>query len=124
MKTTNWLVLGLAVILVLCIGLALGAGLLGYGVPGGMMGRWGGYNYPGGMMGGWGWGLGGLLVMGLLALVPIGFLVLLVLGIVWLVKAVSVPTAQPPISSAVCPACHRSVQSDWQVCPQCGQKLQ
>ena len=54
MKTAMWIVLGLAVLLVLCIGLALGAGFLGYGNPDGMMGRWGGNGYPGGMMGGWG----------------------------------------------------------------------
>ena len=121
MRPTAWIALGSAVILVLCIGLALGAGVLGYGFPGGMMGRLGGYGYPGGMMGGWGWG--GLLGMGLMGLAGIAFLVLLVLGIVWLVRQATPAAAQPPVIGAVCPACHKGVQADWQSCPHCAQKL-
>ena len=122
MKTRNWLTMAVAVILVLCLGLALGAGLLGHGFPGGMMGRSGGYGYSGGMMGGWGQGIGGLLVMGLMFLVPLAFLALFVLGIVWLVRAVSSPEAQsaPPDT---CPACHKGIQTDWQNCPYCGKAL-
>jgi hypothetical protein len=122
MKASHWLAIGLGLILVLCIGLALGAGVLGYGFPGGMMGRWGSYGYPGGMMGGWGWGVGALLGMGLMWLVPLGFLAALVLGIVWLVRSTSAPAVlSAPVDT--CPACHRDVQTDWQNCPYCGKPL-
>ena len=121
MKTAMWIVLGLAVLIVLCIGLVLGAGFLGYGNSGGMMGPWGGNGYPGGMMGGW--GLGGLLGMGLLWAAGLAFLVVLVLGVVWLVKQTTQPVAQPPAAGAVCPTCHKGVQADWKTCPYCEQKL-
>lgn len=121
-KTRNWLAVALALILVLCVGLALGAGLRGYGFPGGMMGRLGGYGFPGGMMGGWGWGLGSLLVMGLMWLVPLGFVALLALGVIWLVRSVSAPAVlSTPVGT--CPACHKNVQADWQNCPHCGSPL-
>ena len=128
MKATMWIALGFALIVVLLIGVALGAGLLGYGFPGGMMGRTGGYGYPFGMMGGWGWGIGGLVIMGLMMLVPLGFRVVLVAGIVGLVRALSVPPAPlaPPASAApasTCPACHQNTQADWQNCPYCGSSL-
>ncbi len=122
MKTSNWLAMVLVVILVLCVGLALGSGLLGHGFPGGMMGRFGGYGYPGSMMGGWGWGLGGLLAFGLRLLVPLGFVALMVLGIIWLVRTVSSPAVQAPPADT-CPACHKNIQNDWQNCPYCGKTL-
>jgi hypothetical protein len=122
MKTHNWLAVALVVILVLCLGLALGASLRGYGFPGGMMGRFGGYGFPGGMMGGWGWGIGGLLVMGLMWLVPLGFVALLALGIIWLVRALSSPAVQSSPADT-CSACHKIVQADWQNCPYCGKTL-
>jgi len=123
MKTTNWLALGLAMAFLLIIGLALGTGLLGYCYPGGMMGPWGTGWYPSGMMGGWIWGLSGLMVMFLMWLVPITFVALLVLGLVWLVQAISKPGSQPPVTAATCPECHKNVQADWQHCPYCGRKL-
>jgi hypothetical protein len=122
MKTSNWLGIAVALILVLCIGLALGAALFGYGFPGGMMGRLGGYNYSGGMMGGWGRGIGGLPIMGLMWLVPLGFLALMALAAVWLVRALSSPSVQSPPADT-CPACNKKVQSDWQNCPHCGKIL-
>jgi hypothetical protein len=127
MKTGNWLAVTLVAVLVLCLGLALGAGLLGYGIPGGMMGRWGGYAFPGGMIGGRGWGVGGLLAMGLMWLIPLGFLALLVLGIVGLVRTVSSPvvhsTPVQPAPVQSCPDCHKQTQADWQNCPYCGKSL-
>lgn len=129
MRTATWILLGLVIALVLLIGLALGAGLLGYGFPVGLMGSRGTYGYPGGMMGGWSWGWGWILVMGLMMLVPLGFLVLLVLGIVWLVRQAASPVAsappapQPPAIGGVCPSCHKGVQDDWKTCPYCEQKL-
>ncbi len=122
MKAIAWIALGTALVLVLFIGLALGAGILGYGYPGGMMGRWGGYGGPGGMMGGWAWGLGGLLGMALMTLVPLAFLALLVLGTFWLVRVASAPHTQPA-PCFTCPTCNHSVQADWRNCPNCGRTL-
>jgi hypothetical protein len=86
------------------------------------MERWGGYGCPGGMMGGWDWGIGGLLVIGMMWLVPLGLLALLVLGVVWLVHAGDAPAVQSA-PAATCPACHKNIQSDWQNCPYCGKTL-
>lgn len=122
MKAINWLALGLIITILFLIGLALGTGLLGY-CSTGMMGPWGFYAYPGGMMGGWGRGLGSLLLIGLMGLIPLSLLALLMLGIVWLVRTISAPAAQPPVAIATCPDCHKAIQADWQNCPYCGRKL-
>ncbi len=146
MGRSGWLgalVFGLVVLLVFCVGIALlpilfggfggyGPGYFGGGWgPGGMMGGRGmmGGWFPGGMMGGPGFGLGlfELLAMAVMVGLPVLFLVLLVLGIVWLVKYFSAPrvpgataAVQP---SATCKSCQKPVQADWQVCPYCGNKL-
>ncbi len=72
----------------------------------------------------------GGLIGGLFAL---GFLALVVLGIIWLVrnlgkpKVVDVPAATPvAIPAAIgnsCKKCGRSIQDDWKVCPHCGKKV-
>ncbi len=90
------------------------------GAPGWGMHRYGGMHGYGGMMrgsGGFGfmpfggmW-LGGLLQLGLLALV--------VAGIVWVVKAIRTPRA----AARSCTKCGRAVQDEWKVCPHCGNKL-
>jgi hypothetical protein len=77
-----------------------------------------------GMMGG-GPGLffGGLL--------QIGFLVLLVLGIIWLVRKLQNPApvaapmapAAPVTPPASCGKCGYPVQNEWKVCPNCGKKI-
>jgi len=67
-------------------------------------------------------------------LVSLGFLVLVVLGIIWLVRSlrkplpvVDVPAAMPePIPAAVvnpCKKCGRPLEADWNVCPHCGKKV-
>ncbi|MBI5955371.1 MAG: hypothetical protein HY871_00055 [Chloroflexi bacterium] len=140
MGRSRWLgalVFGLVVLLVFCVGIALlpvlfggsggyGPGYFGGGWgPGGMMGGW----YPGGMMGGPGFGLGlfRLLTMAAMVGLPVLFLVLLALGIVWLVKYFSAPQAPGATAavqpSATCKSCQKPVQADWQVCPYCGNKL-
>jgi hypothetical protein len=91
-----------------------------------MMGRsWmGGY---GGMMGGFNsmhpFGWGGMLLGWL---IPVGVIVLLVIGTIALVNNLnrSGSTSQPPtISGRTCPNCGKPAQSDWNTCPYCGQKL-
>lgn len=104
-------VFGLVVLVVLAGGLVLLSlfwGLNGMGF--GMMGP--------GMMGGFGllwWLLG--------CLAPLGLLVLLVAGAVWLLAATRAASggAQPPAER--CPNCGQPVQANWRVCPNCGTPL-
>lgn len=122
MDRTNWAQVAVFALVVLLVFL-IGASLLSLGGswgPGGMMGP--------GMMGGWGFGLFGWLFMLLWLLFPLGLLVLLALGIVWLFRQMSGPSGQggsPPQTPAgqACPNCGRPVQADWRHCPYCGQEL-
>jgi hypothetical protein len=102
-------------------------------------GGWGGYGMRGpGMMDFGRRGLFGGLIGGLLCL---GFLALVVLGIIWLVRylrkqsagsAVIAPVTAPvaavaePVVPVVeahpCPKCGESVQEGWKHCPNCGKK--
>ncbi len=82
---------------------------------GGMMG--GGFNsmHPfgwGGMLLGW--------------LIPVGVIVLMVIGAVALVNNLnrSGSASQPPaVLGRTCPNCGKPAQGDWSTCPYCGQKL-
>jgi hypothetical protein len=76
---------------------------------------------------------GGFIFMFLFPLLMLGLLALVFIvaagGMGW-IRGVSAqaPTVQPvypaPLfSSKTCPACHRPVQADWQVCPYDGTKL-
>jgi uncharacterized membrane protein len=113
MKKINWLVVVvvglLTLFLLFGIGMFGGRGYRGYG----MMGP--------GMMGGWGYSPFGWIGMIFMWLIPIGFLVLIVLGVVWVVQSLS-KTTQPPIGRT-CPNCGKGVQTDWQNCPYCGTAL-
>lgn len=120
MNTVNWksvIVFGIIVVIVLLIGLSLfgGSGYRNWG----MMGP--------GMMGGWGYSPFGWIGMLFMWLIPISFLVLTVLGIVWLVRATigSPPNVDSATSPATdtCPSCGRPTQTDWQHCPYCGGEL-
>jgi len=52
----------------------------------------------------------------------LGFIVLTVLGIVWLVKAVG--SENHPVAPAQsCPSCEQGVQANWKNCPYCGASL-
>ncbi|MDP1713310.1 MAG: zinc ribbon domain-containing protein [Anaerolineales bacterium] len=70
---------------------------------------------------GWGYSPFGWIGMIFMWLIPLGFLVLTVLGIAWLVRNVSNST--PPSSQSPCPNCGKGVQADWQNCPYCGTAL-
>ena len=119
MNRTNWgqvVVFAVAALLVLLIGASWLGGYGGWG----MMGP--------GMMGGWGFGPFGWLAMIFMWLFPLGFLALLVVGIVWLLRQASGSSGAVggPSQTAVgqpCPSCGRPVQADWRVCPYCGQQL-
>ncbi len=127
MNRINWTqvaVFAVVVVLVFAIGMVVlnslwGGGYGSYDMMGpGMMGGYGGYG-PSGMMGGYGGGLFGWLLM---LLFPLGFLALLVVGVVWLVRAVSIPQPGTPVGK-VCPECHSAVQAGWKACPHCGATL-
>ena len=120
MNKFNWsavAVFGIVVLVAFLVGASLLGGGRGYG-GWGMMGP--------GMMGGWGFGPFGWIAMLFMWLIPIGFVMLTVLGVVWLVRAVSSGAGQSPnpLSPArTCPSCGRAVQADWRNCPHCGAAL-
>ncbi len=110
MKKVNWLMV-VVLIIVALFALMFGASLLG---------NWGygGWGYGGrGMMGPW--MMGGMMFMWL---IPIGFIVLTVFGIAWLVRTISGGN-NPSTQAHVCPSCGRGAQADWKNCPYCGAAL-
>lgn len=122
MNKVNWIQVGVFAVVVLLV-LLIGASLFGG------FGRYGGYG-PGmmgpGMMGGWGFAPFGWLGMIFMWIIPLGFLTLLVAGIVWLVRSVSGSThagPQAPPVTGNCPSCGRPTQAGWQLCPYCGESL-
>jgi hypothetical protein len=114
MNKVNWTIVaivGIIALIVLMFGINLigGWGYGGWGMMGpGMMGRWGFGPFGMGMFFMW--------------LIPLGFIVLTVLGIVWLVKAVGSGN-NPAAPTQTCPSCGRGVQPDWKNCPYCGTSL-
>lgn len=113
MNKINWSVVVIIGIIVLL--LLFSTGLFGgWGYGGwGMMGP--------GMMGGWGFSPFGWIGMIFMWLIPIGFIVLTVLGVAWLVRTLG--GSASPSSGRTCPNCGRGVQADWQNCPHCGTLL-
>ncbi|HLF75219.1 MAG TPA: zinc ribbon domain-containing protein [Anaerolineales bacterium] len=113
MNKINWSV-------ILVVGIILLILLFSTGLFGGWGYRGGGMMGPG-MMGHWGFAPLGWVGMIFMWLVPIGFIVLAVLGIVWLVRNLGGNT--PPAVERTCPNCGKGVQADWQHCPHCGTAL-
>ena len=108
MSRINWtqvLVFGLAVLVVFLIGLSLLPILFGgyWGMGPGMMGP--------GMMGGVFSPVFTLLGL----LIPVGLLVLLIVGGVWVVRNIAKATA-PPAPARTCPACDQPIEPDWRHC--------
>jgi hypothetical protein len=64
---------------------------------------------------------GGLMLLGLLF--PLGFAVLMILGIIVLFRTVRKPAVNSTVGSAVCTKCGAAVQNDWKHCPQCGNPI-
>ncbi len=120
MKKINWTtvaIFGIVVFLVFLVGVSLLGGW-GYGGWG-----YGGWRMMGpGMMGGWGFSPFGWIGMIFMWLIPIGFIVLTVLGVVWLVRAVG-GGSNPAATGNTCPSCGRGIQTDWRNCPYCGTPL-
>jgi hypothetical protein len=116
MNKINWtavVVFGVVVLLAFLVGVSLLGGGWGYG-GWGMMGP--------GMMGGWGLSPFGWIGMTFMWLIPVGFVVLTVLGVVWLVRAVG-SGMNPAAPTRTCLSCGRAVQADWKACPHCGVAL-
>jgi hypothetical protein len=108
----KWL-FGIALVLILFFGpylLRLIFPIIGYGY-GGMMGS------GRGMFGSYGFFP---FAMGLMWIIPLGIVVLAVLGVVWLVNNFNgSKTAQ----QAICSSCSKPAQTDWKTCPYCGNTL-
>jgi len=144
-KWTAVAVLGVVVLLALVVGLSFLGGGRGYGgwgitlapalrfgasagVGPGMMG-------PGMTLapalrssasagvGGWGYSPLNWVGMAFMWLIPIGLIVLAVLGVVYLVRAVGTGSGNPSSVARTCPSCGRGVQLDWRNCPHCGASL-
>ena len=122
MRTWQWVTIIVVAVAALLVGAALGPLFVGGSGPG----YWG----RGGMMGGYGGRMmGGFVPFGWIGMLlmwvfPLGVLVLVVLGIVWLVNAVSRPRSQMPVAPAkTCPNCAQPVLADWRNCPHCGMAL-
>jgi uncharacterized membrane protein len=114
MNKVNWTVVAIVSIIALLI-LMVGASVLGG--PG-----YGGWGMMGpGMMGRWGFSPFGWIGMIFMWLIPVGFLVLIVLGIAWLVQ--NIGRNNPANAPHACPSCGRGVQTDWRNCPSCGTAL-
>ena len=94
-----------------------------------MIGRFwtGGYNgmMGSGMMGGFGfWNPLGFLGMALMWVIPVGILVLVVVGAVALVNGLNKQgNSSPLVSDRKCSNCGKAVQPDWATCPYCGTSL-
>lgn len=88
-----------------------------------------GYNYPfrSGMMGGFGYMHPfSFFGMAFMWLIPIGIVVLLLLGIMGLFKGTNKTNHHNSRNSAptrVCQNCERNTQEDWKTCPYCGNEL-
>lgn len=78
-------------------------------------------NGGGPMMG----GFGAMSVFGIgMLLVPLLFVGLVVLGVVWLARSVATPAApQPPAAGVFCSNCGKPLQAGWKACPHCGEKV-
>lgn len=116
MNKINWSIvaaLGIIVFLALAIGTSLLGGGWGYG-GWGMMGP--------GMMGGWGFGPFSWMGMLFMWLIPVGFVVLTALGVIWLVRVIG-SGVNPVTPMRACPSCRCTVQADWKACPYCGVAL-
>lgn len=64
---------------------------------------------------------GGMMIFGLLF--PLGFAILMVLGIIVLYRMVRKPSVNPVVGMSVCAKCGGSIQNDWKHCPHCGELI-
>lgn len=119
MKSTIGWILGIVLVLLLVLPALFIMGRFWSGGYGGMMGGYGG------MMGGFGhMGIFGFFGMALMWLIPLGLLVLVVVGVVALVNGLTRSgNTAAPLPARNCPSCGKPAQSDWATCPYCGTAL-
>lgn len=135
-KINWWMVaaLTLAVVVVLLVGASLLTGDWGYTSESGQD-----TTHRGMMSDGenwWPWGPLFMVLMPLfMLLIPLLLLAFLILGIIWLARAVfsprdqgvyrpvTVPTLRAEPQGEACAECGQPVQADWQICPHCGHSL-
>jgi hypothetical protein len=89
---------------------------------------WGGMMGGRGMMGGYGYFFPMGFLWGLFMLaIPIGVVVLLVLGVVslitYLTRSGKSEISQAAVPARLCPNCGKPAQADWNTCPYCGSPL-
>ena len=89
--------------------------------PGGMMGPRQ-YNGGFGMFAGGGFMSGAFMLFGLLF--PLGFGILMVLGIIILFRIVRQPSPAAVAATSPCTKCGASLQPGWDFCPHCGDPIQ
>ncbi len=89
--------------------------------PGGMMGNRQ-YNGGFGMFAGGGFMSGVFMLFGLLF--PLGFGILMVLGIIILYRIVRQPSPAAVAATCPCSKCGASLQPGWDFCPHCGETIQ
>ena len=137
MNRINWTRVGVfaaIVVVIFVIGVTLlplvfgwygGSWAMGPGMMGGQtQGGW--CPFCGGTGTNSGWGSGGVFgwfFMLMAILFPMGLLVLLILGVVWLVRGSSRPRGSAPEPPRGCPECGKPVAGDWHHCPECGHGL-
>lgn len=124
-RNVGWIVLGIGLIaLVVLLSVVFFSGRGWMGGYGGMMG--GGYHmmpwYGSGGMGIWGWFW---MILGWL--IPLGIVILLIAGGVWLGNTLSQTKKgelrdKPQLQA--CPQCAKPTEAEWNVCPYCGNALQ
>jgi hypothetical protein len=134
MNRINWTQIGVfaaIVLVVFVVGITLlpflfagwgmmGPGMMGSGASEGWCPFCGGTGRStGGFFGGtFGWPF-----MLVTMLFPLGLLVLVILGIVWLVRAVTQPPSRTPPAPQTCRKCGKPVEVGWRVCPFCEEDL-
>ncbi|MBU2612076.1 MAG: hypothetical protein KJ606_14200 [Chloroflexi bacterium] len=114
-KTIAWtlaIALGLILLFILPSLFMLGHGWTGYG-------RMGGYSMMGSRFGFMPFGWIGMLLGWL---IPLGLLVLAVLGIISLFNRNKGTTPSAP-PARTCAQCSKPAQADWKTCPYCGNSL-
>jgi hypothetical protein len=67
----------------------------------------------------WGW----FWMVGII-LLPLGLLVLLILGIIWMARGAIRSPSEPQASGQTCPKCGQAVEVDWRACPFCREDLE
>jgi uncharacterized paraquat-inducible protein A len=61
------------------------------------------------------------IIITLMLAIPLAHIAWLVVAAIWLARSAELPPVEEALN---CPRCDAAVQSDWKVCPRCGEKLE